>query len=85
MTNLKVEKRDGGLEEWNYDKALLSIGKSMMPIKKAQKIASKVEKWASKQAKKGVITSIELRDKIISVLKKEDPIAADSYELYKKS
>lgn len=84
MSIIKVEKRDGDLEDWNFDKSLLSIGKSMIPMKKATQIASRVEKWAKKKAKKGVITSIELRDKIIEILKEEDPIAAESYKSYKK-
>ena len=84
MKDLKVEKRDGDLEDWNYDKILLSIGKSMMPLKKAEKIASQIEKWAEKESKKGLVTSTDIRDKIIETLKESDPIAAEAYELYKK-
>lgn len=84
MKDLKVEKRDGDLEEWNYDKILLSIGKAMMPLKKAEKIASQVEKWAKEASKRRVVTSTDIRDKIIEILKETDPIAAEAYELYKK-
>ena len=84
MKKLKVEKRDGDLEDWNYDKILLSIGKSMMPLKRSEKIASQVERWANKASKRGVVTSTDIRDKIIEILKEADPVAAESYELYKK-
>lgn len=84
MSDLKVKKRDGSLEKWNYDKVLLSIGKAMMPIKKAEKIATKVEKWADKEAKKGVVDSVKIRDKIIEFLEEMDPVAAGAYKVYKK-
>ncbi len=84
MAKLKIEKRDGKLEEWNYDKIILSIGKAMMPVDRAEKIAKNVEKWAQQNAKKGVVTSNQIRDKVIEYLKDEDPVAAESYELYKK-
>lgn len=82
--NIKVEKKDGNLEDFNFDKIILSIGKAMMPIKSAEKVADKVRSWAIKEAKKGVITSEQLRDKVTKELKKQDPVAASSYELYKK-
>lgn len=84
MAELKIKKRDGDLEIWNYDKILLSIGKAMMPLKRAEKLASKVEKWAEKEAKKGVIDSSKVRDKIIELLKEDDLVAAGAYEVYKK-
>ncbi len=84
MKNLKVEKRGGEIENWNYDKILLSIGKAMIPLERAEKIASQVEEWAKSQAKKGVISSEDLKDKIISLLKESDPISAEAYRVYKK-
>lgn len=84
MDNIKVEKKDGEIEYWNYDKILLSIGKAMMPLKRAEQFASSVEKWAKQEAKKGVISSEKLRDKIIELLKENDPISAESYRVYKK-
>lgn len=84
MRDLKVRKRDGKVENWNYDKILASIGKSMVPLKKAEAVASSVEKWVEKSAGKGVVSSNEIRDKIIEVLKEIDTVAAENYQVYKK-
>lgn len=84
MSDLKVRKRDGKVEIWNYDKVLASIGKSMIPLKKAEAVASAVEKWAEKSAGKGVVSSDEVRDKVIEILKEIDSVAADNYQVYKK-
>lgn len=84
MADLKVEKKGGEIEDWSYDKVLLSIGKSMIPLKKAEELARQVEKWANSKAKEGVISSEELREKVIEVLKENDSVAAESYRLYKK-
>ena len=84
MEEIKVEKKDGRVEFWSYDKVLLSIEKAMIPLKKAEELASGIEKWAKKQAKKGVITSAEIRDKVITLLSQADPVAAESYRLFKK-
>lgn len=56
----------------------------MIPLERAEKIASQVEEWAKSQAKKGVISSEDLKDKIISLLKESDPISAEAYRVYKK-
>lgn len=85
MASIKVKKRDGVIEVWNYDKVLLSIGKAFIPIKEAEKIASEIENWAKKNVKKErIISSIDIRDKVIELLKRENPVAADSYTVYKK-
>jgi transcriptional regulator NrdR family protein len=85
MSEIKVKKRDGNVEEWSYDKILNSIGKSMIPLKKAETVASSVEKWVKETGGKNVVSSTEIRDKIIEILKEVDPVAADNYQVYKKT
>ncbi len=84
MKKVKINKRDGSYEEWNYDKVLAAIGKSMVPIKTAEAVATSVEKWVEKNSGKGEIDSIEIRDKVIEVLKEVDPVAAENFMVYKK-
>ena len=84
MSEIKVKKRDGKVEAWDYDKVLASIGKSMVPLKKAETVAMSVEKWLKKAAVKGVVTSTEVRDRVIEVLREVDSVAADNYQAYKK-
>ena len=85
MSEIKVKKRDGNVESWSYDKLLNSIGKSMIPLKKAESVASLVEKWVKESEGKGVVSSTEIRDKIIEKLAEVDPVAADNYQAYKKT
>ena len=84
MAEIKVKKRDGKVEVWDYNKILTSIGKSMVPLKKAEEVATSIEKWIKEEAAKGIVTSTQVRDKVIEVLKEIDPVAADNYQAYKK-
>lgn len=84
MADLKVRKRDGSLEKWNYDKLLASIGKAGLALENSEKIASFIQQWVKTSAEKGVILSTKIRDKVTEELRKVDPLAADSFESYKK-
>ncbi len=85
MKRVKIKKRDDTYEDWNYDKILAAIGKSMVPLKKAETVASSVEKWVEKNSKKGEISSTEVRDKVVEILKEIDPVAAENFLVYKKA
>ena len=52
--------------------------------KTAEAVATAVEKWVEKNSGKGEIDSIEIRDKVIEVLKEVDPVAAENFMVYKK-
>lgn len=84
MKKIKIKKRDGSYEEWSYDKILAAIGKSMVPLKKAEAVATSVEKWVEKNSGKGEINSTEVRDKVVEVLKEIDPVAAENFMVFKK-
>lgn len=84
MKSLKVLKRDGKMEKWSYDKILASIMKSMAPLSEAKIIASEVENWVDKAKDNDVINSNKIRDKVIELLEKVDPVSAKTYETFKK-
>lgn len=81
---INIKKRDGVLEEWNYDKVLTSIEKAMIPLQKAEQVANSVEKWIKESSAKGQVTSTQVRDKIIELLAEVDPVASENYKVYKK-
>ncbi|MFV1917318.1 MAG: ATP cone domain-containing protein [Patescibacteria group bacterium] len=83
MEDIQVLKREGGIENWNYDKTLSSIIKVGLDYEKAEQISKKIEKWVEKTAKNNVIKSTAIRDKIIELLMAYDPLAANSYKAYK--
>ena len=84
VEEIKIRKRDGSLESWNYDKILISITKVDVPLEAAEKATTDIEGWAKENAKDGVISSTQIRDKVIKTLTELDPIAADHYIAYKK-
>lgn len=84
MADIKVQKKDGSLQDWNNDKLLASISKTGVAPETAGAIASDVEKWAQNSAENGVVDSSGIRGKVIAVLKEADPAAAEKFETYKK-
>jgi 2-phosphoglycerate kinase len=84
VLELKVKKRDGDVEPWSYDKLLSSIVKSGVELQAAKKIATEIESWAKKVANENLMNSISVRDKVIELVGKVDPVAADTYSIYKK-
>ncbi len=84
MEEIKIQKRDGSLEPWSFDKVLISITKVDVSLDKAEKMVSNIESWVKENAKDEVISSTKIRDKVIKTLTELDPIAADHYIAYKK-
>jgi len=83
MDNLKVRKRGGDTEEWSYDKVTNSIGVAGLSTKEAEAVASLVEEWAKRNAQNGVVSSTGVRDKVITILRAVDNMAADTFESYR--
>ncbi len=82
---VNVKKRgEDGVEPWSVDKLVASINKAGVPLSEAEGIANKVAEWAEQNATDGVISSTQLRDKVIESLKTDYPAEADSYQAYKK-
>lgn len=83
MDEITIKKRGGEVEYFSYDKLVVAIGKTGVPLKEAEKIAENIKKWLISK-KKDVITSSQIRDKIIELLKRKFPAEADSFQAYKK-
>jgi transcriptional regulator NrdR family protein len=81
---LQVKKRDGTIESWNYDKILNSVMKAGLPLEKSQSLVTEIENWAKSSSKDKIISSIDIRDKIIEVMKRIEPMTASVYEAYRK-
>ena len=84
MEEIKVLKREGGIESWNYDKVLTSIVKAGMSVTEAEKVALKIHDWTKKAASDEIITSNAIRDKVIELLNENNPIVSETYRAYKK-
>lgn len=81
---MKVQKRDGRLEDFNRNKILGGIIKSGATPDQAEMITKQVEGWAPGAVVDGVIKSDEIRTKVLGVLLTVNPKAAANFEAYKK-
>ncbi len=84
MAELKVRKRDGRLQDFSREKIAVSVAKAGGTREQAGKIAVEVENWASNISPDGVVTSLQIREKTLELLRPVDPEAAESFEEYHK-
>ena len=81
---IKVEKKDGRLEDFDRNKVSGSVVKSGASPEKAESIATQIETWAQSAAMDGVIKSSDIKTKVLELLRSVNPEAAASFETYKK-
>ena len=81
---MKVEKRNGSLQDFDRSKLAASLVNAGATDADAQKIAVDVEAWAKAKAINDVIKSQAMRDKVIAVLRAEYPQVAEGYETFTK-
>lgn len=84
MVELKVRKKDGRIEPFDRSKMASGIQKSGASPEEAEKIASQVEAWAQSAAVDGVISTSELRTKVLELLRATNPTVATSFEGFKR-
>lgn len=81
---IKVEKKDGRLEDFDRSKIVNGIVKSGAAPEQAEGIAAQIETWAQGAAVNGVIKSSDIRPKVLDLLRSVNPEAAASFAAYKK-
>lgn len=84
MIILQVEKRDGQLEDFDREKITRSVTAAGLAEEEVESLASEVEVWANEAAKDDVVSSSELKGKVLELLRGRDPGAATRFEEYKK-
>jgi len=85
MAELKIRKRDGRTQDFNRDKIVVSIAKAGGTTEQAEEIAVEVENWASNISPDGIVTSRQIREKTLELLRLVNPEAAESFEEYYKA
>jgi transcriptional regulator NrdR family protein len=80
----KIQKKDGSLENYDRTKLLLSIIRAQATPDQAEEVLSKIESWLI-QSKEESVSTKEVHDKVVEVLKVLNPHAAQGYEIYRKS
>jgi len=85
MGDLKVEKKDGRMEDFQKAKIITGFIKAGTSPEEAADIASRVETWAHGAAEDGVIKSTALGSRVLELLREVNPTAASNFEGYMKS
>lgn len=81
---VKVQKKDGSLEDFDRSKVLNGVIKSGVTPEQAEEVARQVETWAPTTAVNGVLSSMAIRGKVLEVLRSVNPTAAAAFEAYQK-
>ncbi|MGB9706873.1 MAG: ATP cone domain-containing protein [Microgenomates group bacterium] len=81
---VKVQKKDGRLEDFDRNKVVAGVIKSGATPEQAEEVARQVEVWVPTAAVNGVIHSGAIREKVLEVLRAVNPTAAASFESYQK-
>ncbi|MFZ5365950.1 MAG: ATP cone domain-containing protein [Patescibacteria group bacterium] len=82
--NLQVQKKDGSLEPFDRNKISAGLLKSGASAAEAESITVQVESWAQGAAQNGIIHSLEIRNKVLELLRGVNPTAAAAFESYQK-
>jgi len=81
---VKVQKKDGSLEDFDRNKVFNGVVKSGATPQQAEEVTKQVEAWLPSAAVGGVINSMAIRSKVLEVLRALNPVAAGAFEAYKK-
>ena len=84
MADIKVQKKDGALQNFDRSKVSSGVVKAGVSLDQAGSIASQVETWAQSAAAGGVIKSSDIRAKVLEILQSADPAAAAKFGAYRK-
>lgn len=81
---MQVEKKDGRLEDFERGKISRGIVAARASQETADAIAAEVENWAAGVATDEVISTAEIREKVLELLRTQDPAAVTNFEQYQK-
>ena len=76
----RVRKRDGQVEEFVPEKVIVSALKSGASVAVARRIAKDVESQAGDE-----IASMEIRNRVLSQLRQEDPVLEQNWQMYDRA
>jgi len=80
---IKVQKRDGKLEDYDRKKILLNLIRAGANADQSEQVLNIIETWIG-SIKAEYVKSTDIRDKILLNLRTINPNAAHGYEIYKK-
>lgn len=81
---IKVQKKDGRLEDFDRSKISGGIVKSGATPEQAENVATQVENWVQTIAVNGVVSAAQIKEKVLEILRSVNPEAAVAFEAYRK-
>lgn len=84
MINLKVQKKDGSIEDFDRAKIKNGIISSGATEEQAESITTQIEAWAPSVAMDGVVKALDIKTKLLELLGGVNPVAKTSFENYKR-
>lgn len=81
---MKVQKKDGQMEDFDRSKIVNGIMKSGGTPEEAENVTKQIEIWAQTAAVNGVIKTMDIRAKLLEILKVANPTVATAFEAYQK-
>lgn len=84
MGNLKVQKKDGRIEDFDRSKVKNGILSSGATEEQAESATQEIERWAASTGINGIVRTPDLKAKLLEVLGGVNPDAKSSFENFKK-
>lgn len=81
---VKVQKKDGRMEDFDRNKIFGGIVKSGTTSEEAENATRQIESWVQAAAVNGIINSGQIRSKLLEILRGVNPTAATAFEAYQK-
>lgn len=84
MTELKVKKKDGKIEDYSEEKVRKSLIKAGTPENDAKKIASKTTGWVKEKARQEAVETSKIRGKVLEQLRTVNTQIAEKFRTFVK-
>ena len=81
---MQVKKKDGSLEDFDRGKISRGVVTAGASPETAEAVVTEVESWAGSTTTEGGIATTEIRNKVLELLRLQDPAAATRFEEYRK-
>jgi len=81
---VKVQKKDGRLEDFDRNKVVNGVIKSGATPEQAEEVAKQIEAWLPTVVTGEIVGSMAIRLKVLEILRGLNPAAAASFESYQK-
>lgn len=79
---VQVRKKDGSLEDFNREKVYNSLLAAGLSPVDADEVADEIQVWVAGSDQ--IISTLEIRERSIDLMKTKDVTAAERYKAYKK-